>query len=130
LAEIYRLPMAHIEPALSTFRGAHGATNPLALAIVEQAERMRAPWERATVFRALFRAALAVAWGGDEQLSTLPDPWGDSPFTYRPLPGGFELESQYQMLVFDGVTRTRMPARLRVWPSTEGGNAGKSGEGK
>jgi hypothetical protein len=58
LAEIYRLPLADIEPALAAFRADRETTNPLALEIVEQGEKMRPAWERATVLRAHFRAAL------------------------------------------------------------------------
>jgi hypothetical protein len=120
LAAIYRLPWADIEPALAAFCTAHETTNPFALVILEQAERLRPGWEKATVFRALFRAALAVAWGGDEQLGSIQDPFGDGPFAYQAVAGGFELESRYQSLVFDGAERGRRPTRIR-FGSSDGG---------
>jgi hypothetical protein len=112
LADIWALPYARIDPALAAFRAAHAETNPLALSILEQSERMRPAFERATAQRALFRAALVVAAGGAEQLATVPDPFGTGPFQYRPFAGGFELTSAYEAMTFEGGVVRRRPIRL------------------
>ncbi len=112
LADIWALPYDRIDPALVAFRAAHAEANPLALAILEQNERMRPAWERATAQRALFRAALAVAAGGVEQLASVPDPFGAAQFHLRSFAGGFELTSVYEAMTFDGIAWSRQPVRL------------------
>jgi hypothetical protein len=114
LAEIYSRPFDQIEPAVVASRAAYAATNPLALSILEQSERMRPAWEKAVADRALFRAALAIAAGGTGQHASVHDPFGTGPFRYRPLDGGFELMSQYEVTFFDGAKTVRLPASLIV----------------
>jgi hypothetical protein len=123
LAEICARPFDQIEPALAAFRAAHAATNPLALAVLEESERMRSAWQKAVANRALFRAALAVAAGGARELASVKDPFGNGPFRYRPLEGGFELMSQYQQLAFvDAAKSMRLPVSLIVGSIKRGGN--------
>src|SRR5262249_39814618 len=43
---------------------------------------------------ALFKAALAVVQDGQDKVKDVKDPFGDGPFEYRALDGGFELKSK------------------------------------
>jgi hypothetical protein len=43
---------------------------------------------------AMLLAAVAVANDGPEKLKDIPDPFGDGPFEYRKLDGGYELKSK------------------------------------
>ncbi len=114
MAAIWALPPARIDPAVAEFRARYAETNPMALSILEQSARIRPAWQRSVAQRALFRAALAIAAGGAQQLASVPDPFGDGPFQYRSFAGGFELTSVYEAMTFDGAAFSRRPVRLVV----------------
>jgi len=44
----------------------------------------------------LFRAAIVIVRDGADAAKAAKDPFGDGPFTYRAVPGGFELNSRLQ----------------------------------
>ena len=54
-------------------------------------------WQGYEVNRALVEAGLAVAANGAAGLATHLDPASGGSFTYRAVPGGFELQSTYQV---------------------------------
>ena len=62
------------------------------------------------MYRALFRAALAVANGGPDKLKEAQyrDPFGTGPFEYRARPQGFELVAK--------LTVRGEPVKLTVGP--------------
>ena len=72
------------------------AANPIAAALMPT-DKLLDKAQRATVNQALVLAGLAVATEGAAALATYPDPATGQPFTYRAVPGGFELQSNYQV---------------------------------
>ena len=70
------------------------ASNPLAAALMPS-DKLMDKAQRAAVNQALVLAGLAVAKDGPSVLATYPDPATGQPFIYRPVPGGFELQSNY-----------------------------------
>jgi len=72
------------------------AANPIA-AVLMPTDKLLDRAQRATVNQALVLAGLAVATDGAAALATYPDPATGQPFTYRTVPGGFELQSNYQV---------------------------------
>ena len=72
------------------------AANPIAAALMPT-DKLLDKAQRATVNQALVLAGLAVATEGTAALATYPDPATGQPFTYRTVPGGFELQSNYQV---------------------------------
>jgi hypothetical protein len=69
---------------------------PLAAEVLPSVDKLVDAEDRQQAYRALFRAALAVADGGPEKLkdAALRDPFGTGPFEYRARPNGFELVSK------------------------------------
>jgi len=72
------------------------ATDPLVKALLP-IDTMFAKAQAYEVNRSLMEAGLAVAVKGTAGLATYPDPSTGAPFTYRAVPGGFELQSNYQV---------------------------------
>ena len=70
------------------------ASNPLAAALMPT-DKLMDKAQRAAVNQALVLAGLAVAKDGLAALAAYVDPATGQPFIYRPVPGGFELQSNY-----------------------------------
>jgi hypothetical protein len=96
LANIWDLPATEFKPALSGFRQKRARDNPLAVSILPAFEGVRFASDRTKVRFAMLDAAVAVVSGGTGQLKAIKDPFGDGPFEYHPLKGGFELKSKLQ----------------------------------
>jgi hypothetical protein len=79
--------------------------NPFVRALLPALDKLVAAEHRCTTRMAMFQAALAVVDGGPERAKSFLDPFGEGPFEYRPLPGGFELRSR---LVFKAKPVTLM----------------------
>ena len=70
------------------------AENPVAGAVLPAVDKVAATKRRADVRLALFKAAVAVVQGGPEKVKEHKDPFGDGPFEYKAVDGGFELKSK------------------------------------
>jgi hypothetical protein len=72
-------------------------SSPLARLLLESIEPFVDKVQSAEVNRALVVAGLAVAQGGAGALPSYPDPSSRQPFVYTETPGGFQLQSTYQV---------------------------------
>ena len=70
------------------------AANQIAAAVMPS-DKLMDKAQRTTVNQALVLAGLAVATAGPSALAAYPDPSTGQSFTYRAVPGGFELQSSY-----------------------------------
>jgi hypothetical protein len=94
LARMAALPWKEFDARYPEFIAKAKAANPLADQILPMNHVMVATEHRTVARMALFRAALAVVQGGPDRLRDIKDPFGDGPFEYRALDGGFELRSK------------------------------------
>jgi hypothetical protein len=94
LAKLAALPWAEFDARYPAFAEKTKATNPLAALNLPNKDKFVPAQRRALVRMALFKAAVAVIQGGPDRLKDIKDPFGDGPFEYRPLAGGFELTSK------------------------------------
>lgn len=94
LARLAALPRKEFEERYPEFTAKAKAANPLADQVLPMNRVMVATEQRTVARLALFRAALAVVQGGPDRLRDIRDPFGDGPFEYRELDGGFELRSK------------------------------------
>ena len=62
----------------------------------------------------LVRAAIVIVRDGPQAAKTTKDPFGDGPFTYRAVAGGFELSSR--LLGKDGQPLTLKVGNPKVVP--------------
>lgn len=94
LAQVFELPFAERAGRFEELIQQARKSNALAEALLPAIHKVASAQNRYQVRQALFRAALAVAEKGPEQLKTVADPIGNGPFEYRKLPEGFELVSK------------------------------------
>jgi hypothetical protein len=73
------------------------ANNPVFRLLFPGVEKVRLAQARATLRRALLRAAVAVQRAGPDALRNYPDPVAGGPFQYTAFPGGFELRSNWKL---------------------------------
>jgi hypothetical protein len=96
LAKLVALPTDRFEAGFTALNDKTKAADPLAELFIPMKGlgglRKRDAEMRARM--ALLRAAVAVAQGGPEKRKAFRDPFGDGPFDYRALQGGFELKSK------------------------------------
>jgi hypothetical protein len=109
LAQLVALPHKEFDAKYPEFAKRAQAANPIAELLLPAMDKVIAAQRRTEVRLAMLMAAIAVAEGGPEVLADIPDPYGNGPFTYRKLEGGFELSSQ---LVHDG-----QPVTLVIGPA-------------
>ena len=72
-------------------------TNPFSRLVLPSLKGVRELRDINTANWALFRAAIRLARDGEDSLASVKDPFGDGPFKYKKLAGGFRLTSQYQV---------------------------------
>lgn len=96
LGRLVVLPHADFDAKYPEFAERARAASPLAELLLPAMDKVAAAQRKAEVRMAMLLAGVAVAEGGPEKLADLKDPFGDGPFTYREVPGGFELTSQLQ----------------------------------
>jgi hypothetical protein len=99
LGELIQLPPKEFDAKYPDFVKRAQAASPMTDFTLPAMDKVIATKRRAEVRLAMMLAAIAVAESGPEKLADIPDPFGDGPFTYRELDGGFELSSQ---LVHEG----------------------------
>jgi hypothetical protein len=94
LAKVTALPWKEFDARYPEFVKKATAANPLAGYVLPNMGKFVAAQRRAQTQVALFKAALAVVQGGPDKLKAIEDPFGQGPFEYRALDGGFELRSR------------------------------------
>lgn len=92
--EMSKMAALPLEECKAAFQKRRKTLNPLALKFFTNFDRFREAEARAEIRFALFRAAVAVAADGPDEVKKYRDPYGDGPFDYRKLEGGFELRSK------------------------------------
>jgi hypothetical protein len=110
LSRLAALPWREFDERYIEFHGRARATNSLAPFVLPDLSHLVPMTRRTQAQGALFRAAVAVALDGPDQLKRFSDPFGSGPFEYRPVGKGFELKSK---LIFRGqpVTLTAGPEK-------------------
>jgi hypothetical protein len=96
LGQLVMLPHAEFDAKYPEFVERARAANPMAELLLPAMDKVAAAQRKTEVRMAMLLASIAVAEGGPEKLADLKDPFGDGPFTYRELPGGFELSSKLE----------------------------------
>jgi hypothetical protein len=107
LAGISVLPSAEFKPAADAIHKQYVQLNPFAAAVAPNVEAMRYASDRVIVRFAMLHAAVAIVSAGTGELKSFKDPFGEGPFEYRPLKGGFELKSKLR-------SKDRPPAIVTV----------------
>jgi hypothetical protein len=93
LSKVADLSPAQFRDGLAKFEKKYPATNPLAKDHVTELQKLRYLAARSEARLAMLRAAIVLQQEGMEKFKAIKDPYGDGPFEYRPLKGGFELRS-------------------------------------
>jgi hypothetical protein len=110
LARLVALPREEFEAQYPAFKAKTKAAHPLAGLILTAPDRVLATAHRNQARMAMLKAAMAIVEGGPDRLKGIKDPFGDGPFEYRALDGGFELKSK---LLFQGQPVTLIVGRAR-----------------
>lgn len=96
IQQLYDLPSDEFEERWKKLQDRIKDTNPFSNLVLPGLKRIREVSDKQTAAWALFRAAIAVARDGVDSLASVKDPFGDGPFKYTKLAGGFRLTSQYK----------------------------------
>jgi hypothetical protein len=99
LANLVALPKQEFDTQYAEFEKSAKAATPMSSVLLPTMDKLVAKEHRNTAQMALLLAAIAVANEGPEALEKIDDPFGEGPFEYRKLDGGFELKSA---LIVDG----------------------------
>jgi hypothetical protein len=99
LEKLMGLPKDEFDVQYADFIAKAKAANPLAEVLLPAMNKVLARERRNQVRLAMLLAAIAVNEKGPEALKDIKDPFGNEPFEYRALDGGFELKSK---LEFEG----------------------------
>jgi hypothetical protein len=94
LAKLTELPPKEFDAQYPGFTKKAKAANVLAGAVLPAVDKVMAAKRRAEARLALFKAAIAVVQGGPDKVKEHRDPFGDGPFEYTAVAGGFELKSK------------------------------------
>jgi hypothetical protein len=93
LAKLVSLPKQEFDTQYAEFEKRAKAAAPMTSVLLPTMDKLVAKQDRNTARMALLLAAIAVANDGPDALAKIDDPFGDGPFEYRKLDGGFELKS-------------------------------------
>jgi hypothetical protein len=93
LSKIADLSPTEFPDGLARFEKKYPATNPVNKDLVPRLQQFRWIRARREARLAMLRAAIVLQQEGMEKFKAIKDPYGDGPFVYRPLKGGFELRS-------------------------------------
>jgi hypothetical protein len=96
LVRIYSLPAKEFDSQYPAYAEKAKAANPAAELLMPALEKVAASERRNQTQRALFRAAIKIVQGGLDKVKETMDPFGDGPFEYRAIDGGFELKSKFK----------------------------------
>lgn len=111
LAQVVMLPPDQSDKGLKELAQKAKESGPMASILFPSFSKAVETDRYAHVQEAMLRAAIQVQHNGVDSLKTIKDPFGDGAFTYRKLPGGFELRSKF---VYKGE-----PATLTVGQGTK-----------
>jgi hypothetical protein len=111
LEQVVALPKKEFDAQYPEFKKRVTAEKPLARFLVPNVEELLAKEHRNQARFAMLLAAIAVNESGPEALKTIKDPFGDGPFEYRAVEGGFELQSK---LEFEGKPVTLTAGRKQA----------------
>jgi hypothetical protein len=93
-ARLMELPLDQIEPQWKPLIEKARKDNIFAALLLPGISKVADAEARYKARQAMLRAAIAVVRDGPEALKTIKDPYGDGPFEYQTMPGGFELKSK------------------------------------
>jgi hypothetical protein len=96
LVRLYGLPAKEFDAEYPAYYKKAAAANPAAGLLMPAMQNVAAAERRNLTQRALFRAAINIVKGGPEKVKETMDPFGDGPFEYRAIEGGFELKSKFK----------------------------------
>jgi hypothetical protein len=96
LAKLVELPAAEFDRQYPAFANQLRRENAGFRLLMPAMEKAVEAQRRNQVQRALFRAGIEVVQGGAGKVEQTKDPFGDGPFAYRPVEGGFQLTSKFQ----------------------------------
>ena len=99
LAKFVALPQKEFEAQYPPFKEKVQKENPLAALLLPAIDKVRNKENQQRARMEMLLAAITIAHDGPDAAKKTKDPFGDGPFDYKPLEGGFELKSQ---LLFDG----------------------------
>jgi hypothetical protein len=93
LAQLVTLPAKQFDEKYPEFAKRARAENPIAELLLPAMDKVIAAQRRTETRLASLLAGIAVAERGPTALAEIDDPFGDGPFAYREVEGGFELSS-------------------------------------
>ena len=96
LFTLYDLPQEEYEARWQALQDRLEDGNPYSRMVLPGLKSIRDVRDRNTASWALFRVAMAIVRDGASSLDTMSDPFGDGPFQYAKLDGGFRLTSQFK----------------------------------
>jgi hypothetical protein len=94
MSQVMALPPDQFGPRHDALEKKLKDANPMARLLLPAGAKVVAAQWRGEARMAMLKAAVAVAQGGPDKVKTIRDPFGQGPFEYRELPGGFELKSK------------------------------------
>jgi hypothetical protein len=94
LAELSARPWNEFDDRYPAFAKKANAVNKAAAFILPNMAKISGMQRRTQAQLEMFKASLAIVEGGPDKIKETKDPFGDGPFTYRPLGHGFELKSK------------------------------------
>jgi hypothetical protein len=97
LKKIVALPHAEFDAQYPKFKQQNIKPDTLQAFLFPQIDDLLAKERRSQARVAMLLAAIAVAEGGPDKLTSIDDPFGDGPFEYQKLDNGFELKSQLKL---------------------------------
>jgi hypothetical protein len=94
LAQLMSLPPKEFDAKYPEFTKRAQAASPVAKTLLPAMEKVVTAQRRSEARMAMLLAGIAVVEGGPGKLAGIKDPFGDGPFEYEKLDGGFKLSSK------------------------------------
>lgn len=94
MAQLMALPPEQFAAQWPEFLSKKKSANVLAGLLLPALDKVVNASRQAETRITLLKAAIAVAQGGEAKLKDFPDPGGSGPFDYKPIAGGFRLQSR------------------------------------
>jgi hypothetical protein len=97
LGKILAMGPGQFKAALDAFQTKCATANPVVASVIPMSEKIRYAVWRGEVKLLMLDAAIRIQVEGLGTLTTSKDPFGDGPFEYEPVKGGFRLKSKLQL---------------------------------
>jgi hypothetical protein len=97
LAHLTTLPPREFDAKYPAFVKRAEADSPIAKLLLPAMQKVVSAQRHSQARTEMLLAGIAVVEGGPEKLESIKDPFGDGPFQYQKLDGGFELSSKFQV---------------------------------